>query len=117
MGDYIYSSPEKYGLRVIGEVEFSSGCYEFDTFVLWQDVETADFFCAQDSGCSCPMPFESFNRSNITKVEKLQHLIDLLEDAKKQCYRYDSAYYGEQARAEIDGECAALISKYREVRA
>jgi hypothetical protein len=54
----IYYDPEKFGLTTVGEVELSSGSYEFDLFVVWQD-STGRYLWGQDSGCSCPSPFES----------------------------------------------------------
>jgi len=50
----IYSATEKFGLETVGEVEFSSGAYEFDTTVVWRDKETGSLYVASDSGCSCP---------------------------------------------------------------
>lgn len=64
--DNVYYSPEKYGLRTIGEIDFSSGSYEFDILVVFQDVETGKFYYAEDSGCSCPSPFEDHDRTTLT---------------------------------------------------
>jgi hypothetical protein len=110
-----YSSPEKFGLRTIGEAEFSDGCYQFDTTVVWQDIETGAFYYADDSGCSCPSPFEGEDRTTITQIERLQDLIDHLEKRKTESYRYTSEW-DTSAKAEIDGECASLVQAYREAR-
>lgn len=111
----LYYSPEKFGLRVIGEAEFSSGSYEFDTVVLWRDTETGAFYTAQDSGCSCPMPFEAIGREQMTRIERLQDLLDYLDKAKADSYNYntDLDYYAEDV-TRIDAACAALVDKYRE---
>jgi len=63
----IYSSPEKFGLEVFAELEYSGMNYMFDTLVVWKDFE-GNLFYAQDSGCSCPIPFETFDLSNITPL-------------------------------------------------
>ena len=68
----IYISPEKYGLREIGELDFSSGAYEFDLLVVWQDVSTRKFFMAEDSGCSCPLPFGGMGRADLTPTTPTQ---------------------------------------------
>ena len=52
----VYYDPEKFGLKVIGELE-KGASYEFDTFVVWQK-ENGDLVYGTDSGCSCPTPFE-----------------------------------------------------------
>lgn len=53
-----YDAPEKHGLTRIGELDFSSGSYEFDiTAVFWDGKQ---FVWGDDSGCSCPSPFEAF---------------------------------------------------------
>jgi len=53
----IYYNPEKHGLTVVAEIEYSSGEYEFDTRVVWRDA-SGKLYTARDSGCSCPTPFE-----------------------------------------------------------
>jgi hypothetical protein len=111
----IYSSPEAFGLRTIGEAEFSDGSYQFDRTVVWKDVETGAFYFADDSGCSCPVPFDDIGRADITKIERLQDLIDHLERRKAESYRYVDEY-NTDATAEIDGACASLIQAYRSAR-
>jgi hypothetical protein len=114
----IYSSPEKFGLRVVGEAEFSSGCYEFDTSVVWQDVETGDLYVADDSGCSCPIPFEDIGRGDLLRIDRLQTLLDYLDKRKADSYRYDpDSEWNQGEVAEIDAACIALIHKTREALA
>jgi hypothetical protein len=60
MSDNIYYNPEKYGLTVVGEIEWSEPCYSFDTTVVWKDKDGI-YYWASDSGCSCPSPFEELN--------------------------------------------------------
>lgn len=50
-----YYAPEHYGLSIVGVVE-QDIAYEFDMFVIWTDGEK--YYWAEDSGCSCPIPFE-----------------------------------------------------------
>lgn len=86
----VYSTPEHYGLTIIGEVEWSDGCYQFDTTVVWRDA-AGRLFWASDSGCSCPAPFEYFNgRDDLvtgTPAELGAVLNKLLAEMKKSGYR------------------------------
>jgi hypothetical protein len=73
----IYYSPEAYGLETVFFVDKSDGCYQFDTFVIWKD-ESGRYYWDNDSGCSCPVPFEDANRSNIFQGS----LRDAVNDAR-----------------------------------
>ena len=55
----VYFQPEKFGLKIIGHIEDPEAYYSFDDLVVWQH-EDGRLFYAQDSGCSCPSPFEDF---------------------------------------------------------
>lgn len=61
-----YHNPQKLGLEVVAEVELSEPDYSFDIAMVWWHTQTNKFYVAQDSGCSCPSPFEDF-----TSLEKL----------------------------------------------
>ena len=65
----IYSEPVAFGLRVFAEVDDADACYSFDTVVVWQDPITFEYFWADDSGCSCPSPFEDvLGREELTRL-------------------------------------------------
>lgn len=70
----IYYSPGKFGLEIVGEIDRSDGCYQFDYVVVWRDPVSGLFYWAQDAGCSCPSPFEDF-----TKLEDLT-VLNCIED-------------------------------------
>lgn len=53
----VYYSPEEFGLEIVGVADDPDVCYEFSTFVVWQD-KAGQLYFADDSGCSCPCPFE-----------------------------------------------------------
>lgn len=61
-----YYSPEASGLRTIGQVDWSDGDYQFAYTVVWQRIADGVFLYGEDSGCSCPSPFE-----NLTDVSEL----------------------------------------------
>ena len=54
-----YYDCEKCGLDLVGEIDYSSGSYEFDTRVVWKRKKDGRLLTARDAGCSCPTPFES----------------------------------------------------------
>ncbi len=67
----VYYSPEKFGLKIFGELDFG-GSYEFDKFVVWtmegQDPEGRPIkavLWGSDSGCSCPVPFDYVGLSDL----------------------------------------------------
>lgn len=64
---YLYYSPEKFGLRVVGELEDPMACYDFDTLVVWQH-EDGRILWGVDSGCSCPVAFEDYDVSDLYEV-------------------------------------------------
>lgn len=63
----IYYEPEEFGLSIVGKVDFSSGYYEFDYLVVWQD-ENGTLYYGEDNGCSCPSPFEEFGRTHLIEA-------------------------------------------------
>ena len=75
-----YYSPEKCGLVLIGEVDRSDECYQFDLLVVWQDNESKKLYCAEDSGCSCPTPFEEVHR--LSDMEEIEDPIKFARQAK-----------------------------------
>lgn len=62
-----FYAPKKNGLELLGELDFSSGSYEFDYTAVWKDLASGQLRWADDSGCSCPSPFETHS------VESLEH--------------------------------------------
>lgn len=56
-----YYDPDKSGLEKVAELDFSSGAWEFDLTVVWTKKGEKKFYWADDSGCSCPSPFENYN--------------------------------------------------------
>lgn len=69
----IYYNPENYGLETVGVIDWSDGCYQFDYTAVWR-TEDGTLYYAEDSGCSCPSPFEGFGA-----VDELTEITDLNE--------------------------------------
>lgn len=67
----VYYSPEKFGLTTVGGLDYSSGSYEFDCTMVWVD-DQKNLYYADDSGCSCPSPFEGLGLNDLTKATVAQ---------------------------------------------
>ncbi|GAA0970037.1 hypothetical protein GCM10009555_018260 [Acrocarpospora macrocephala] len=61
----LYYSPENYGLTTIGEIDWSDGCYQFDYTVIWRNQD-GQLLYGEDTGCSCPSPFEDTGLDDLT---------------------------------------------------
>jgi hypothetical protein len=59
MNPYYY--PENCGLELICSYDINNEPYQFNLVAVWRDVKTGKFYKGQDSGCSCPTPFEDFH--------------------------------------------------------
>jgi len=100
-------NPERHGLQIIADVEWSSGSYEFDQTVVWQHLETGQLYIASDSGCSCPSPFESYD--SIADLDKttvhgaLTELRDRFEKIEPGTYHHDCV------AADYMAACTALM--------
>lgn len=54
----LYSSPEKFGLTPVGQIEWGSGGYSFNLTVVYRRDFDGRLAYIEDSGCSCAPPFE-----------------------------------------------------------
>ena len=55
----VKENPEAGGLKTVRQFDVGSG-YDFDEFIIWQVADGERYYWAQDSGCSCPVPFDRF---------------------------------------------------------
>lgn len=98
--------PENYGFEQIGEIDWSSGSYEFDLTTVWRHTASGAFYMADDSGCSCPSPYEDVRTLlDLTPIPRTQALIDHLEERNKDNYDGDRS-----------GEIASLVQAYRSAK-
>ena len=99
----LYYSPEKFGLSVVGEADAGGG-YDFDKFVVWRRNYDGAILWAEDSGCSCPSPFEDESVDTL-KVGSVRDAINDLEVwvGDRDGYRYsDRRYAADQLRAVLE---------------
>lgn len=104
-----YSAPEKHGLTVLGTVERYSESYSFDLIAVWW-AEDGSIYYAQDSGCSCPSPFEYTTTDDLIKVNGWSELDEALKELAPV---YGEGYYGCNPDYVVD--CAELVLKVREL--
>jgi hypothetical protein len=104
----IYYSPENYGLEIVGEIEWSDASYQFDLTVVWRRKLDGQLFYADDSGCSCPSPFEDFKGVNhLTAASMFEVSGHLIETAQLKA-RYHSF---DPEEADVSDEHAMKISE------
>jgi hypothetical protein len=103
----IYYNPEDHGLEIVAEIDFADS-YDFDKIVVWKSKDENKFFWAQDSGCSCPSPFEDYHSVDALEVLN-DHTFCNLENAIKgeeYSYRYHGNVAGkEQFLREVEKVC------------
>lgn len=99
----IYYEPEKYGLKPIGEIDWSSGSYEFDLTVVWQRELDGVLVYAEDSGCSCPSPFESAGVDDLVVLRNRGGLNEFKAHCEE---RQKNAYDGDRS-----SEVAQLVER------
>jgi len=68
-----YNQPEQLGLEIIKVLKQPNMSYEFNILVSWLHKPTGRVFWKKDSGCSCPMPFETcyFRGPDETNLEEV----------------------------------------------
>jgi len=96
MGYYIKdvaNNPEHFGLESIGSIELRNAAYEFDILAVLYSPERKNFYTVEDSGCSCPVPFEghttfeSLGRA-LTAHEAVAYVQRRVAEASESSYGY-----------------------------
>jgi hypothetical protein len=71
-----YYNPQDWGFTVVHEHDEGES-FEFDIKILWVDSE-GRFWYAEDSGCSCPTPFEDVDSyDDLIRITNRDQLISL----------------------------------------
>lgn len=106
MRDNLYDNPEKFGLKVLGDIDWSSGYYEFDQTAVWQD-ELGQMYYGDDSGCSCPSPFEAHNGLEALTACTFPELQAHLEKRLEESYRDEEREKNKSAMVNLLGRLRA----------
>lgn len=106
----IYNDSSLFGLELIGTVEWIIESYEFNMTIVLMDKE-GTFYWAQDSGCSCPMPFEEF-----TSIEQLESgdFFKLAEHLKERAQECDPGEEFAHAEKELVQLLIKIQTGYRD---
>lgn len=90
-----YHDPEKFGLTLVGSIDYRDA-YEFDIVAVFRDQQGRLGYL-QDSGCSCPMPFENKGVNDLVLCTPNELHAALKERAEENVYfdedtsQYDAA--------------------------
>ena len=74
MSEYvnIYDTPERFGLVNVGTMDLDDQPWQFNMLLVQFHPETNKFYVSQDSGCSCPSPFE-----DITTLDGIKPMTEI----------------------------------------
>lgn len=103
----VFYDPEKFGLTSVETIDFSDGSYQFDYLAVWKDGD-GNLYYAEDSGCSCPSPFDGMGLPDLTRVQDAMEIVSRME------YRLSEMgdwYSGEKRR--VEAEIADFKSKIK----
>ena len=102
----MYYDPKDYGLELVGDAEEEDQCYSFCIFAVWKDAE-GTLYWGDDSGCSCPSPFEDYASKNDLNNGTVQDVHNALDTWVNQ---WDGEYTRrrEGPAAELHAKLAAL---------
>jgi hypothetical protein len=103
----IFASPAAFGLESFGSIDWSDGGYDFDYIAVWRDLGTGTFYYAEDSGCSCPSPFEDHSRETLIPLTSLGEFQAYL-NARNPTGEDDHEYSYRQNRS---SEIVALVER------
>lgn len=71
----VYEDPKRHGLVIVAEIGDDDASYSFNDIVVWKHIDSGRFYWAQDSGCSCPSPFEDYdNIDDLTRLFSVHEL-------------------------------------------
>ena len=106
MFENIYYDPEKFGFEVVGSIDWSEPCYDFDMTVVWKS-KRGEYWVASDSGCSCPAPFQDTGVNDLDgpyNKKALRSKIDYMikEHTGEYSYGYGESELRKQAREILD---------------
>ena len=96
-----YYNPDKLNLTLYS-LDKDDTDYDYDTLCFWA-TEDGRVYTAQDSGCSCPTPFEEYSGFNQDEVLQKLERIDSAADAQV-IFENWNVYYDEKKTDPSKGE-------------
>lgn len=109
----VYYQPEAFDLTPVGEIEWDEESYQFFITAVWLHADGTIYY-ADDSGCSCPAPFEDFTSlSDLDKADTVQDLINYLDERLADMHGRWGIHEAHIERKR--GEVGELIQQVREM--
>lgn len=103
---------EKLGLEVFASFDDPQASYSFDEFKIWERKSDGALFYGEDSGCSCPSPFEDVKSlADLTPITMGASYDSFERDFAKYCANNE---YSESYRYVDINEEAALLARVRD---
>lgn len=85
-------NPAACGFEILDELDDPNACYSFDTIIAFRDLKTGAVYVVNDSGCSCPTPFEHVKSlADMTRVNNV-------DDARAFVQAAQPSYEGAEPR-------------------
>lgn len=78
--EQIWASDEPTAYECLAEVEWVGESYQFDMTRVYQHRETREVYYAEDTGCSCPSPFEDATEDDLEQIARIQDWYDYVKD-------------------------------------
>jgi hypothetical protein len=104
--------PEDLKVTTISEIDDPDSCYSFDYFWTFQHNASGRVFYGQDSGCSCPSPFENDTFDGPDKTSFTEVTETNLEDYVRALWaHYDGHASLQDEKRETERKVRAIITK------
>lgn len=107
-----YYDPSKFGLELVDSIEWDGEDYQFHITAVWRQAR-GKYYVATDSGCSCPSPFEDYDKlEDLDGPHNKRGLESILRvKIKENAREGTNSYYGGRSRAELEKEVRELLAK------
>ena len=104
----LYYYPQMNGLETVGEFDWAEPDYSFDLCVVWKE-KRGMYWVGNDSGCSCPAPFEDQTKDDLmgpyNKAQLKERLETMVDEQTKGEYSYG------RSKAELMKDVREILSR------
>jgi len=108
----IYYNPEAFGMKTVGELEDPRASYDFDTTVVFARNGDGTLFWCNDSGCSCPTPFENESIETLTEItdESWDAFVEATSGRKDWGYE-EAPFYDAADAADLQAKVSGMLRR------
>jgi hypothetical protein len=105
----LYNQPEHFSVKLLGDIEWDYEMYRFNMTAVWVDA-LGQFYVGDDSGCSCPFPFENFTSAEdlgmpMTRHEVADMLVNMVDRMRSR------AYMSDEDKSNVEMSAVELVNK------